>query len=253
MNANMRNRSYHGKARRHEGEIFFTLIELLVVIAIIAILAGLLLPSLNSAREKARSSSCQSNLKQIGLALNMYTSDYNGWILPALGNENSALTYWYRILGENSYYGIKWINSNSSKGSTFACPSEEKQFTGIFSEYKNRTHYSYNALLAGLPDYYLSMGAFYAPARRHKAASIQGPSRAMVSWDHYRSSHYGLQLWPTELPTRHGKDIKVNQVMLDGHTQTRNYQQLITVPREGDNCDHSYHYALSAGFSVPAH
>ena len=75
----------------------------------------------------------------------------------------------------------------------------------------------------------------------------------MVSWDHFSKNHYTLQLWPAELPTRHGKDRKVNQVMLDGHTETRNYQQLISVPREGGNCAHSYHYALSAGFSVPAH
>lgn len=55
----------------------FTLIELLVVVAIIALLAAILFPTFAQAREKARQASCQSNLRQIGLAMAMYTADYD--------------------------------------------------------------------------------------------------------------------------------------------------------------------------------
>src|ERR1051326_9363691 len=63
-----------GRRPRREG---FTLIELLVVIAIIAILAAILFPVFAQAREKARSTACTSNLKQIGTALMMYGQDYD--------------------------------------------------------------------------------------------------------------------------------------------------------------------------------
>ena len=79
----------------------FTLIELLVVIAIIAILAAILFPVFAQAREKARSVSCLSNLKQAGLAYTMYTQDYDEMTTPQQRNTpngfGSTSSYWYSL------------------------------------------------------------------------------------------------------------------------------------------------------------
>jgi len=78
----------------------FTLIELLVVIAIIAILAAMLLPALSKAKKKAQQAQCMSNLKQFGLAMVMYVSDYND-NFPASGSNGEGWhtedwIYWQR-------------------------------------------------------------------------------------------------------------------------------------------------------------
>lgn len=79
----IQSRISHSKLPREERRDFaFTLIELLIVIAIIAILAAILFPVFGRARENARRSSCQSNLKQIGLAVTQYVQDYDERFMP---------------------------------------------------------------------------------------------------------------------------------------------------------------------------
>src|SRR3984885_2419934 len=75
--------------RRKIGFNGFTLIELLVVIAIIGILAALLLPALNKAREKGYAAACVTNVKQWGLAFNMYADDWGGTLYYQTGGSKN--------------------------------------------------------------------------------------------------------------------------------------------------------------------
>jgi prepilin-type N-terminal cleavage/methylation domain-containing protein/prepilin-type processing-associated H-X9-DG protein len=116
------------KRKRDSG---FTLIELLVVIAIIAILAAILFPVFAQAREKARSASCQSNLKQIGLAISMYAQDYEG--KASVYNQFGSPT---EAEGDNNQFWNR-IYPYTKNMQVYICPS----YDGWVNRYECRGHH----------------------------------------------------------------------------------------------------------------
>jgi len=121
----------------------FTLIELLVVIAIIAILAAILFPVFAQAREKARTASCMSNCKQLGLAVQMYTNDYDE-NLPYSGVYGAQHPLYLKGYGWGLW--VVLLNPYIKNFQVWSCPSGKNSVIGPKTDLI-KVNYGYNEYL----------------------------------------------------------------------------------------------------------
>lgn len=225
----------------------FSLVELLVVIAIVAVLAGLLMPALTTVRSAANGVRCQANLRQLGLAHQLYAEDHDGVLVP-LAITNTADGLWYPSLLINA--GV-CDPANDKYGNPNSIYSDK--VTGIWRcpEVRAATlHWcgGYGLLENAAHGHWYATSAAYRPLHRSRVSPAANrvlmldAGRWMV--DRYKSSptvkcprewSWGSQVHDMDMVAapRHGGGRIANVVYHDGHVAGSTFEALKANP---DNC-----------------
>ena len=191
----------------------FTLIELLVVIAIIAILAAMLMPALQQARERGKEASCIGNLRQLGVRYQQYLDDSDGFLVwHQVANKKSRWTEaFYPYL-----FGSKYPAADKLKKSIMQCPGDKHD-----CKHRNLTHTSYGYNLYLNKD--LTTGWFAAGTTYrfpYKLTAFKNPSRHLIISDYYVDdvicANGHSEVDTTNITSNHANSI-ISPLMLAGN------------------------------------